>query len=72
MKSIYSKDHRNVALQIKKARLESNLSQQQAANILNKTQSYISKVESGQRRMDIAEIKQFAKAYKKDVSFFIK
>ena len=70
--SIYSKDYKEIIERLKKARLESGLAQQDVADKLGKPQSYISKIESGERRLDVAEIKKFATIYKKDVSFFIK
>lgn len=71
-KTIYSKDHKFVVEQLKKARIAAGLDQKKAAELLGKTQSYISKVESGQRRIDIVQLKEFAKIYKKEVDFFIK
>lgn len=71
-KAIYSKDHKYIVEQLKKARQEANLEQEQVAKILKKTQSYISKIESGQRRIDIITLKEFAKIYKKDINFFLK
>jgi len=71
-KAIYSKDHKFVVEQLKKARIEAGLDQEKAAELLKKTQSYISKVESGQRRIDIVQLKEFAKIYKKKINFFIK
>jgi len=71
-KTIYSKDHKFVVEQLKKARFEAGLDQEKAAELLGKTQSYISKIESGQRRIDVVQLKKFAKIYKKDVDFFIK
>ena len=68
-KAIYSKDHKFVVEQLKKARIEAGLDQEKAAELLRKTQSYISKVESGQRRIDIVQLKEFAKIYKKEVDF---
>jgi len=41
--------------ELKKARLEADLLQTELAKILKKPQSYISKVESGERSMDILE-----------------
>ena len=71
-KAIYSKDHKFLTEQLKKARQEAGLEQEQVAKILKKTQSYISKIESGQRRIDIITLKDFAKVYKKDINFFLK
>ena len=71
-KAIYSKDHKFIVEQLKKARKEVNLEQAEVAKLLGKTQSHISKVEAGQRRIDIVALKEFAKIYKKEVGFFIK
>ncbi len=71
-KSIYSKEHQVIIYKLKKAREESGLDQIQAAKLLKKTQSYISKIESGQRRIDIVQLKEFAKIYKKELGFFLK
>lgn len=71
-KTIYSKEHKYIIEQLKKARKEKGLDQMKVAKLLGKTQSYISKIESGQRRIDIVQIKEFAKIYKKSLSFFIK
>ncbi len=71
-KAIYSKDHRRIIEQLKKARQDSGLNQLEVAKLLGKTQSYISKVESGQRRIDVITLKEFSKTYKKPLDFFIR
>ncbi|KKS70521.1 MAG: transcriptional regulator [Candidatus Magasanikbacteria bacterium GW2011_GWE2_42_7] len=71
-KAIFSKDHLYTVEQLKKARHEVGLGQVEVAKILGKTQSHLSKIEAGQRRLDIGQLKEFAKIYKKDLSFFIK
>lgn len=71
-KTIYSKEHKYIVEQLKKAREGANLSQEEVAKILGKTQSYISKIESGQRKIDIVQLKEFAKIYKKDITYFVK
>ena len=71
-KSIYSKDYKEIINRLKKARIEAGLSQQAVADKLGKPQSYVSKIESGERRLDVAEVKKFSDIYKKDISQFIK
>lgn len=71
-KSIYSKDYRNMIEKLKKARLDAGLKQEDVASKLKKPQSYISKIERGERRIDITELKELAKIYKKDISYFVK
>lgn len=71
-KTIYSGDHKFLVEQLKKARLEAGLDQVTVAEKLQKTQSYISKLESGQRRIDLVQLKTFAKLYHKELSYFIK
>ncbi|TSC94506.1 MAG: helix-turn-helix domain protein [Parcubacteria group bacterium Licking1014_1] len=71
-KAIYSKDHKYIVEQLKKARKEAGLEQAEVAKLLGKTQSHVSKIEAGQRRIDIVALKEFAKIYKKQIDYFIK
>lgn len=70
-RAIYTNDHKKIAALLKKARVEVGLGQSEVAKILGRTQSYISKIESGQRRFDVLQLKEFAKIYKKNINFFI-
>ena len=71
-KAIYSNEHKSIVEQLKKARKESGFDQNKAAKLLGRSQSYISKIESGQRRIDVVQLKEFGKIYKKDLTFFVK
>ena len=71
-KTIYTKGHRELVKRLIEARKKAGLRQEDAAKLLRKTQSYISKIEAGQRRIDIIQLKEFAKIYKKDLDFFTK
>ena len=71
-KTIYSQEHRHVVACLREAREKAHLSQKQVANLLGITQSFVSKIESGQYRVDVVQLLQFAKLYKKDLKFFIK
>ena len=64
MKTIYSKEYKAVLRKLKKARKKSGLTQVEIAKKLGKPQSFISKIENGERRLDIIELKQISKLYK--------
>jgi len=70
-KSIYSKDYKEIINRLKNVRIQAGLSQQAVADKLGKPQSYVSKIESGERRLDVAEMKKLAEIYKRDISYFI-
>ncbi len=71
-RAIYTKDHNEIAERLKEARIEIGLGQVEVAEKLGRTQSYVSKIESGQRRFDVLQLKEFAKLYKKPLDFFVK
>ena len=71
-KTIYSKEHRALVEKLKKARKKAGLDQSDVAKLLGISQSNISKMESGQRRIDIVQLKRFAKLYKKQIEYFLK
>jgi transcriptional regulator with XRE-family HTH domain len=68
---IYSSGHKFLAQQLKKARESAGLDQKEVAKLLGRTQSYISKIEAGQRRIDVVQLQEFSKIYKKGINFFI-
>ena len=71
-KTVYSIEHRYMVERLKRACKEAGLGQEKVAKLLGVSQSYMSKVESGQRRIDLVQLKQFARIYKKPLNFFIK
>lgn len=71
-KTIFSDEYRALVLKLKEARLKQGLTQMDAAKKLGVGQSFISKVEAGQYRLDVLQLKQFAKLYTKPLSFFVK
>ncbi len=71
MSNTNSKEYREVIARLIKARKEAGLTQVQVAEELGKPQSFVSKVESRERRLDITELKQLAKIYKVSVSDLI-
>lgn len=72
VKSIQTKEYAVFVERLRTARLEVGLTQVQVAKILKRPQSHISNIESGQQRVDIIELKRFAKMYGKDITYFVK
>lgn len=71
-KTIYTKAHKSLVQKLIEAREKAKLRQGDVAKKLGKTQSYISKIESGQRRIDIVQLKELAEVYRKNPNYFIK
>lgn len=69
--NIYSSEYKKVTKKLREARSKIGLTQDQVAKKISKPQSYVSKSESGERRLDITELKKFANLYKKDIKYFI-
>jgi len=70
-KTIFTKAHKDLVARLIKARKASGLTQTEAAKKLGRTQSYISKIEAGQRRLDIVQLNELAAVYKKKLRDFI-
>lgn len=71
-RTIHTKEYARFIERLKKARREAGLRQIDVAKKLKRPQSYISRVESGEYRLDILEVKRFAGLYKKSVEYFLK
>lgn len=61
MASIYSEDYQLVINALKDARIKQNITQEKLASALNRPQSFIAKVENGERRIDVVEFVHIAK-----------
>ncbi|MGF0312491.1 helix-turn-helix domain-containing protein [Rhodococcus sp. IEGM1428] len=61
-KSIYSDEYRQLCLTLRKLRVEAGLTQVKVAARLGVPQSFVSKYESGERRLDVIELQHVARA----------
>ena len=52
-------------------KVAAGMTQEKVAEHLGKPQSFVSKVETGERRIDPTELEKFAKLYGKPVTFFL-
>lgn len=71
MKGIHTKEQQVFIARLKTARREAGLTQEEVAAKLGYGQSAISKIERGELRVGIVELKQFAKLYRKDANYFL-
>jgi transcriptional regulator with XRE-family HTH domain len=65
-KAKFSSAHKKLQEMLVEARLDAGLKQADVARALGVPQSYVSKVESGERRLDVVEFIAIAEAAKAD------
>lgn len=61
----------SLARRLKKAREAVGLTQIEAGEKLGKPQSFISKIEQGERRLDVIELKVIADIYAQTLDYFL-
>ncbi len=71
-KAIYSQDQSRLQKLLKTARLEAGLTQAELAQRLGVNQSFVSKYESGERRLDLIELRNICKALGIPLLSFVK
>lgn len=53
------------------ARLTAGITQVEAARALGRPQSFVSKCETGERRVDVLELLEFARLYERGLDYFV-
>jgi len=71
MASVYSEEYQRVINALKKARKEKGITQAQLAEALGKPQSFIAKVENGERRLDVVEFVHLARLVGVNISLIL-
>ena len=71
-KSLYSSEYERFLQLLRKAREGAGLTQVEAAHKLSRPQSFVSKCESGERRVDVVELAQFCRIYGVSAASFLK
>ena len=71
MKTIHSAKYQIFLQMLISARKEAGVTQAELAKRLNRVQSYVSKVEIGERRMDVIEFLEYAKQIGADAHLII-
>ena len=62
--------YRRFLQRLREARAEAGLTQAEVAQRLRKPQSFVSKNETGERRVDIVELADLARLYRKPLDYF--
>ena len=69
--TLHTEEYESLVDRLRKAREEAGLTQEEVAEVFGRPQSFLSKVESGERRIDPVELCHFADLYKKPVEWFL-
>jgi len=64
-------DYQRFRERLRAARHQAGLTQAEVARRLGRTQAFVSKCESGERRVDVVELAAFARLYSKELKFFV-
>lgn len=70
-KTNYTQDRKLLCVLLVQAREEANMTQKQVADTGIASQSEISKIENGQRKVEHVVLLKLAELYEKNISFFI-
>lgn len=71
-KTLYSNGHKILVQRLIRARKDSGLSQIEVAKRLGKAQPNISKLEAGQRSVNVMELIELTKIYRKRLDYFLR
>lgn len=71
-KSQHTSAYKQLTAALRKAREAAELTQAEVAEKLGLYASFVSKVEAGERRLDVVELKQFCKVYGVELVAFLR
>lgn len=71
-KSLFTPEQRSLQRLLRQVRLGAGLRQADLAELLERPQSFVSKYESGERRLDLLEIRQICRAVGISLAEFVK
>ena len=70
--STYSREYKEFLNRLRAGRLRAGLTQAGVAARLRRPQSFVSKCESGERRVDVVELTAFARLYGVRIEYFLR
>jgi len=69
--AVHTPEYRYLLGRLREARVSAGLTQVQVARALGRHQSYVTKCELGERRIDPIDLQQFAQLYQRPLSYFL-
>lgn len=69
--AIHRAEYRELLARLREARDEAGMTQAEVAERLGRPQSFVAKVESGERRIDPIDLWEFASIYRRSVEYFL-
>jgi DNA-binding XRE family transcriptional regulator len=69
--AVSSSEYQSLLARLRQARLDAGLTQVEVAQRLGVRQTFVSKVELGERRLDPVELAQFAALYRRPLDWFL-
>lgn len=69
--AIHTAEYQYLLKRLRAARKQAGFTQVQVAKALGRPQSFVTKCELGERRIDPVDLQRFAKLYRKPLSYFL-
>jgi transcriptional regulator with XRE-family HTH domain len=71
-KNIYTDQHKRLIVLLRETRVEAGLTQSELAARIGKDQTFVSKYESGERRLDVLELREICQAIGVSLEGFVR
>jgi len=72
MADVYRREYQVLLVRLRAARKDAGLTQVEVAKRLGKTQGYVNKIETGERRLDVVQLMDLCAAIGSDFRLFIR
>ena len=69
--ALHDKEYQRFAKRLRAARMEVGMSQEEVAKAIGRNQRFVSHCETGQRRVDVVEFRDFCRVYGRPPSSFL-
>jgi len=69
--AVHNSEYQRLLKRLREARIRAGLTQVEVARALGRPQSYVTKCELGERRIDPIDLQRFARLYRKPLSYFL-